>query len=571
MSKRWRERRDLLLRTRSRRTVLLGLLALGCGGALPAVPSVLGATTAAAAGSPTYSLQGGWQTGYEPSAGGAREPANGTFDITAMNMSTGAFSGTAVVEGTSFAVQGTESGAIATYTLSEGGYVADDTLNLSVQGDGNVGGDGSFTDGGSGTGYFWAELTSPTGTTTTTTTTTTTPTTPTTTTRLDPTGTVVQCDFYVASAEDICTATVGDSTGNGSTATGQVSFAGDRSGACGLQATPSSPGVAACSITVPGSETGFLNITATYAGDATHATSNGSTQFLTAAPGSGLYDPTIGQFNPPTLQFTTDNPVSGSTLTGLGTLTGVSAEGQTCEVPSSATTSLATAAAVKARTFPQLMTSVTVRHARKGKVKLKLRFNQAKLRKLFAGTHTATLRIAVTIAPPHRISQTVVTDEQLTVHVPKHGRIRITGVRKNALAAHAALRAHQAQAPPTSLVLVFDRSLVKNGTSCGSLHLQVTIPPASDPARLADVHASLTGSITDDGCNNKLIPVSVDIDHATSKPPYLTGTVYNQHGDNITWTADSASAEISGFFAPPDPSCPPYGIDVLLYAPSSGG
>jgi hypothetical protein len=65
----------------------------------------------------------------------------------------------------------------------------------------------------------------------------------------------------------------------------------------------------------------------------------------------------------------------------------------------------------------------------------------------------------------------------------------------------------------------------------------VTIPPASDPARLGHVHAWLTGTITDDGCN---------------------------------WTADSTTAEISGFFAPPDASCPPYGIDVLLSAPSSG-
>jgi hypothetical protein len=567
MSRGWRERRDLLLRARSRRTVLLGLLALGCGGALPAIPSVLGATTAAAAGAPTYSLLGGWQTGYEPSPGGAREAANGTFDITSMNMSTGTFSGTAVVQGTSFTVQGTESGAVATYTLTDGSYVAHDTLNLSIQGDGNVGGDGSFTDSNTSSGYFWAELTSPTGTTTTTTTT---PTTPTTTTNLDPTATVVMCDFYVASTDDPCTATVGDSTGNGSTPTGQVNFSGDRTGACSLQATPSSPGVAACSITVPGSETAFLDITATYSGDARHATSNGSTQLLSAAPGTGLYNPTIQQFNPPTLQFTADNPVSGSTLTGLGTLTGVTADDQTCDAPSSTTASFATDAAVKAKAFPQLVTSVTVRKARKGKVRLRLRFNQAKLRKLFAGTHTATLRIAVTVAPPHRISQTVVTEEQLTVHVPRHGRIRITGVRKIARAADAVLRAHAAQTQPTSLVLSFDRMLEKNGTSCGSLHLQVTIPPASDPARLADVHAVLTGTITDDLCSNKVIPVNVSIDHATSKPPYLTGTLSNIHGDNITWTADSTSAEVSGSFPPPDPNCPPYGIDVLLPA-SSGG
>ncbi|MGH2894433.1 MAG: Ig-like domain-containing protein, partial [Solirubrobacteraceae bacterium] len=401
------------------RRVVTAVVVAGLAGVLAAVLAV----GASAAAGPTYDLQGGWIVGYLNSDG-SRQAQNGTYTITAMDMSTGVFSGTAVVEGTSFAVQGSESGSVATYTLSEGGYTAHDVLNLSVLSDGHVGGNGTFD-----VGSFWAEQTTPTQPPTTTTGTTTTTTTGAT---LKSTATAVQCDYFLNSQSDTCTATVGDATGRGSNPTGQVKFSGDRTGACALNPTPSSPGVASCSITVPGTENDFLMVTATYAGDATHAPSSGASQLLTAAPGNGLYDPTIQQFDPQTLHFTEDNPVSGSTLTGGATLTeDGTADGASCQVDSGPTGN-ETAQIARRRhvTVPTLTVSRIVRHARRGKVKMALGFSARKLRTRFRGTHVVTLQLTVTVAPPHRTRQEVMRLERFTLTVPPHGAIRISAVKR---------------------------------------------------------------------------------------------------------------------------------------------
>jgi hypothetical protein len=132
-----------------------GLLALS--GALTAIFLVL-ASTALAAEPPSYNMQGTWTNGYL--SGSARGPANGSYDITAMNMTTGVLSGTAEVEEEHFVVEGTEEGSVAHFTLTLGGYVAYDTLHLSILPNGHLGGNGTFnSDGGyseSGAG-FWAE------------------------------------------------------------------------------------------------------------------------------------------------------------------------------------------------------------------------------------------------------------------------------------------------------------------------------------------------------------------------------------------------------------------------------
>ncbi len=122
-----------MLLSRSRWLAAVALAAI----AGPTMTVALAAGPAYAA-SPTYDLQGSWLVGTSV-ANGSVTGSNGTYTITSMDMSTGAFSGTAVIDGIDFVVSGTESGSVATYTLSESGYIAYDTLNLGVLGDGNIG------------------------------------------------------------------------------------------------------------------------------------------------------------------------------------------------------------------------------------------------------------------------------------------------------------------------------------------------------------------------------------------------------------------------------------------------
>ncbi|MGA2455366.1 MAG: hypothetical protein ABSG93_17795 [Solirubrobacteraceae bacterium] len=303
------------------RKLAFGRLALG--GALTAI--FLAASVAdAAAEAPSYNLSGSWSTGYL-GAKGEREAANGSYSVTQMNTSTGAFSGTAEVDGIGFAMEGVESGAVARFTLKEGGYTAYDTLHLSILAGGHLGGNGTFNEGGfseSGSG-FWAEQATSSST-------------------AEEeakkeaakkkeeaeknaeraSATSVICDYEFATSENTCVATVGDAgTGTPVTPTGAVTFTttsgGFSSGAsCSLAPTPGSPALASCTLVYETAESGLPSITATYGGDARHAGSVGHTQFL----GAGLDESTAeappgqeGQY-PNELQLETQVPTSGTTV-----------------------------------------------------------------------------------------------------------------------------------------------------------------------------------------------------------------------------------------------------------------
>jgi hypothetical protein len=253
-----------------------GLLAATIVGAIV----LLCAASAAFAAAPTYDLTGAWTTGYE-SEGGTREAANGSYDITAMNMSTGAFSGTAEVLGTSFQVEGTESGSLAQYTLTEGGYTAYDTLHLSIQENGKPGGDGTFNESGySETGSkYWAELTGASG--------------------KRASATSVTCNLEIEAGDYDCLATVGDASGEApsETPTGEVAFTASSGGfigssRCALQQTPSSAGVAECSVLYEAPPGGIaagtaVPVSASYPGDVNFNPSEAADRLLSKPPETG--------------------------------------------------------------------------------------------------------------------------------------------------------------------------------------------------------------------------------------------------------------------------------------------
>jgi hypothetical protein len=234
------------------------------------------APRAALAAAPTYNLMGPLTTGGED-ASGARQPQNGSGQITSMDMASGAFSGTAMVSGTSFQVSGTESGSSATYTTSESGYTAHDTVPaLSVQSDGKVGGDGTFNDTSGHSGVkFWVEFSPPSGGGS-----------------KRASAVTPTCNLEEATGQYTCTAQVGDASGQAPavTPTGAVTFMAASGGfpgssVCTLAATQSSGGVASCSVTYDppagGIPTGTaVPVTASYAGDSTFSPSSGADQLV---------------------------------------------------------------------------------------------------------------------------------------------------------------------------------------------------------------------------------------------------------------------------------------------------
>jgi len=296
----------------------LGCLALG--GAITATFLAGAVADAAAAEAPSYNLLGSWSTGYLNGEGN-REPANGTYTVTQMNMSSGAFSGTAEVEGTPFVMEGVESGSLVQDTLKEGGYTAYDTLHLSILGSGHLGGNGTFNSVGyseSGSG-FWAEQT--------------------TSAKSSeeeaakkkeeaekaakrPTGTSVVCDYEFATSENTCVASVGDGgTGTPVTPTGTVTFTttsgGFTSGAsCSLAPTPGSPAVGSCTLVYETADSGLPSITATYGGDARHVGSVGQTQFLGTGPDETSAEAPPGQPGqyPNEIGLETQVPIAGTTV-----------------------------------------------------------------------------------------------------------------------------------------------------------------------------------------------------------------------------------------------------------------
>jgi hypothetical protein len=283
------------------------------------------APSAAAAQPPSYNMLGTWTTGYLE--GSARESANGSYDITQMNMATGSFSGTAETLGVPFALEGVESGSLAQLTLKEGSYTAYDTLHLSVLASGHVGGNGTFNEKEfmeTGTG-FWAEQN-----------------------RLPseevsakgkeeserkakeeaerekrPSATSIICNYEFATSENTCVASVGDGgAGTPVTPMGAVTFTtssgGFGSGAtCTVAPTPSSPSVASCSLVYFTASSGLPDITATYGGDAHHAGSSGRTQFLGMGTEGTFEAPTgpAGQY-PAEVALNTEVPIAGTTVEG---------------------------------------------------------------------------------------------------------------------------------------------------------------------------------------------------------------------------------------------------------------
>ena len=528
-----------------------------------AVIAGLAAAVAIVAGpayaSGTYNLLGGWTTGTAIS-GGTVTGANGTYSITSMNMSTGSFSGSALISGTSFTVSGTETGTTAVYTLSEGGYVATDTLHLSVLGDGNIGGSGTFSDtSGHSNLPFAAELNTPGGTGTTTGTTSSTTTTGSSRT---PTATSVECDYFTDTQEDICNAIVGDATGSGSTPTGAVTFSGDRGGSCQLAQVPLSPGVAICSITVTGSQN-FLNVTASYGGDSTQSPSSAATQLLNAGQGNGVGNPSIPTFNNSSFATTFDNLDGGATVTTSANLT--NGAGASCPADNSsqnpnlrsqagpADHALAhLARKSKAAKLVSLKVHATVRHARRGKLRLKVTFGARKLARFAEQTKRAMLIVDVTAQPKHGRATKESVAVPVTLKVTNHG-VRISAVaparRANLIASHDTTPAAVCfpQVDETFSGTVVQQYGPNNTVQVGtSLTLSVSIPWGRDNAvRQATTTSVLTGSASI-GC--KLAQTSV------TAPVNLTNTggsgpfTYTLTGNAV---AGNATVEVDGTAAAP--------------------
>jgi hypothetical protein len=288
----------------------LALTLVAVGGALAVV-----APGVAAAAAPTYNMTGTWTTGYRE--GSAPGEQNGTWDITTMSMSTGAFSGTAEVEGVKFTLTGTESGAEVQQELTEGGYTAHDTYTLSVLSSGHVGTNNGTFEGG---GEFWAELTG----------------------SAEEaakkakeeaeaaektakraTSTSVTCNYEFATSENTCVASVGDGgSGTPVTPTGSVTFTTTRGGftsgaGCSLAPTSGSPSVASCTLVFFTTESGLPTITATYGGDSRHAGSSGHTQFLGMGTEGTYEEPAgpSGQYSNEVI-LNTEVPIGGTTVEG---------------------------------------------------------------------------------------------------------------------------------------------------------------------------------------------------------------------------------------------------------------
>lgn len=286
-----------------------------------ALAVLIGSASSASAAGPTYSLLGHWVDG--PRSGTIRGEANGSYDVTSMSMATGKFSGTSVVEGSTFVLEGTEEGTVIHQTLSDPSYTAHDEYTLSILAGGHLGSNnGTFYDTAGHTNFeFWAEQTSSTATT--------------------PaeeaakkakeeaerekraTGTSIICNYEFATSENTCVASVGDAGAPPSIApTGTVTFTtttgGFSSGAqCSLAPTPTSPSVASCSLVYFTISSGLPSITASYGGDAHHAPSSGKTQFLGMGTEGTFEAPAgpSGQY-PNEVTVGTETPVAGTTVEG---------------------------------------------------------------------------------------------------------------------------------------------------------------------------------------------------------------------------------------------------------------
>jgi hypothetical protein len=270
----------------------------------------------------------------------------------------------------------------------------------------------------------------------------------------------VFCNYIVASETDTCTATVADATGAGRIPTGTVKFTSANGGAflygdsCTLKKAELST-VSSCTIE------GFkpekskpIAVSGSYPGDDGLLPSGGATQFLMAAPGTGAYLETIKPFQGfgapngpqnPTVTVTVKNPVAGTNVNGNASL---STNGSVCSsgmggsgassalasatslLPAVAPTSVVAVVSAKAKakgkakgegkakgkrkakrlTVPGLkykkpkvkkinavVVTKTKRNAKAGEVKLQLKFNNRKLKKMFGKKKKLTLVVRVTL------------------------------------------------------------------------------------------------------------------------------------------------------------------------------
>jgi hypothetical protein len=304
-----------------------GLLALG--GAVTAIFLVLVPSALAAA--PTYNMVGTWTTGYR--SGATNDAPNGTWSITTMDMTSGAFSGTAEIEKTQFKLRGTESGTEVHQELidEEISYVSDDVYTLSVLGSGHVGTDnGTF-----GSEEFWAEQNGASGEE------------PGKKAKEEekakeeaakkakeeaeksakrPSATSVTCNYEFATSTDTCTAQVADAgPAPAIVPTGTVTFTNTGAGGfpygttCTIAASASAPGVPFCSVIFLGGGSGLPMITASYGGDSHHSPSDGSTSFAQFGPpeetGEEFAFGGPDQF-PETVTVETEVPAEGTTVDG---------------------------------------------------------------------------------------------------------------------------------------------------------------------------------------------------------------------------------------------------------------
>jgi hypothetical protein len=290
-------------------------------GALVAVALTgLLATATASAAPPRYDLRGTWKSGYL--SGGLRAPANGTQTVTSMNMTTGAFSGSSVVEGIHFALAGRETGTALEFTQSEGSYTAHDKVPaLSIQPSGKVGGNGSFEGG-----EFWMEVTEPTHAPTAQ---------PKSESKSEPESegqrapfvTVICNIFPSAPSSSTCTADVGDLTGAEAKApTGSVTFStttgtfisGDT---CTLAPVTGLGAVTSCTVAfqpAPGTQQGApLPVTAKYSGDSSFGTASGGTSPVAAAPSATTAEVNNGGFFSVPLTNPNYSAVTGSVTVSL--------------------------------------------------------------------------------------------------------------------------------------------------------------------------------------------------------------------------------------------------------------
>ena len=212
---------------------VLSMLALG--GAIPAIAS--------AAELPEFSLLG----------------HNGGTNITQMNMSTGEFSGSAIVDGEEFEVEGTETGnkSVSEFTyITDPSYVSTNTDYYEILPDGNVGGPGSFHDTNGTEESYVGEINEPTAT-------------------IASNASVVCRPTDTTYTAYSCTATV---AGNGSVPSGNVTFSASSGGFPTANQCALSAGTCSVSYTTPaGGLASPITINAVYSADATFRVSQGST------------------------------------------------------------------------------------------------------------------------------------------------------------------------------------------------------------------------------------------------------------------------------------------------------